>query len=227
MTSFTKTKALRLFAVLAVWVCSVAAIFGQGSTNSSSQKPLLQQITVQNQKPTVNPTPAATPGVKTIGSSSAVSTINTSIPVLKDVSIPGYSGILVESLDNKIVMENLSSLNYNPASNVKIATSYAVLKTFGTEFRFPTSVWTDGSFDPTSGTLYGNLYISGKDPSFNLEHGVAISNELNRLGIRNVTGDLVVTDNFVMAYSTSPQRAASALFATLDGAKRTASINKA
>ncbi|CAN5228532.1 D-alanyl-D-alanine carboxypeptidase [soil metagenome] len=217
MNSFTENKVSRLFVVFAVLICSASAVFAQ-----TTSKPLMQQINVQT-----SPTPSATPLIKTIGSSSAVSTVKSSIPVLRDVSIPGYSGILVESLDGKIVMENLSNLNYNPASNVKVATSYAVLKTFGPEFRFPTSVWTDGQFDQTTGTLYGNLYISGKDPSFNLEHGVSISNELNRLGIRNVSGDLVVTDNFVMNYSTNPKIAAATLQSTLDAGKRNPAINKA
>lgn len=219
MKIFINNKAFRLFSIFAISVCSAVGIFGQ-----TPSKPLMQQINVQT--PSATPIPATTPTVKPIGSSSAVSTVNSSIPVLREVAIPGYSGILVESLDGKIVMENLSTLNYNPASNVKIATSYAVLKTFGPEFRFPTGVWTDGSFDPTSGTLYGNVYISGKDPSFNLEHGVSISNELNRLGIRSVTGDLVVTDNFIMNYSTNPQRAAATLQASLDAGKRNATINK-
>ena len=227
MTSFTKNITYRLFAVFAVWICSAVVVFGQDTiAASSTPTPLMQQINVQT-KTTATPTPTGTPLVKTIGSSTAVSTVKSSIPVLREVAIPGYTGILVESLDGKIVMENLSALNYNPASNVKIATAYAVLKTFGPDYRFPTSVWTDGQFDQATGTLYGNLYISGKDPSFNLEHGVSLSQELNRMGIRNVTGDLVVTDNFVMNYSTTPQRAVTTLQASLDGSKRTAAINRA
>lgn len=227
MTSFTKNRAFRLFTVFAVWICSTVVVFGQDTiAASSTPTPLMQQINVQT-KTTATPSPTGNPLVKTIGSSTAVSTIKSSVPALRDVAIPGYSGILVESLDGKIVMENLSGLNYNPASNVKIATAYAVLKTFGPDYRFPTSVWTDGQFDEATGTLYGNLYISGKDPSFNLEHGVSISLELNRMGVRNVTGDLVVTDNFVMNYSTNPQRAVTTLQATLDGSKRTPAVNRA
>jgi D-alanyl-D-alanine carboxypeptidase/D-alanyl-D-alanine-endopeptidase (penicillin-binding protein 4) len=146
---------------------------------------------------------------------------------LMDVDIPGYSGILVESPEGNIVLESNSALTFNPASNVKIATAYAVLKTFGPNYRFQTGVWTDGSFDAASGTLYGNLYVSGRDPMFNLEHGVALSHELNRMGIRNVTGDLIVTDNFVMNYSASAQKAVSILQSSIDSSKRNAAIMKA
>ncbi|MET0753504.1 MAG: D-alanyl-D-alanine carboxypeptidase, partial [Pyrinomonadaceae bacterium] len=151
----------------------------------------------------------------------------TSIPALMDVAIPGYSGILVESPEGNIVLESNSTLTFNPASNVKIATAYAVLKTFGPNYRFQTGVWTDGSFDAATGTLYGNLYVSGRDPMFNLEHGVALSHELNRMGIRNVTGDLVVTDNFVMNYSASAQKAVSTLQSSIDSSKRSAATMRA
>ena len=62
---------------------------------------------------------------------------------------------------------------------------------------------TDGVIDKTTATLNGNLYISGRDPMFNFEHGVAIADALNKLGIRSVTGDLIVTDSFVMSYGES------------------------
>ncbi len=142
-------------------------------------------------------------------------------PALANVEIPGYSGVLVESLDGNVVLESNPGMLFNPASNVKVATAYAVLKTFGPEFRFATNIYTDGAIDANTGTLNGNLYISGKDPVFNAEHAVAIANELNRMGIRSVSGDLIVTDNFAMNYSGSAWVSAQSLFATLDAAKRT------
>jgi D-alanyl-D-alanine carboxypeptidase/D-alanyl-D-alanine-endopeptidase (penicillin-binding protein 4) len=148
-------------------------------------------------------------------------------PALADVSIPGYSGVLVESLDGKVVIESNAGLLFNPASNVKIATAYAVIKTFGPDFRFLTNVYTDGAIDPATGTLHGNLYVSGKDPIFGSEHAVALANELNRLGIRSVMGDLVVTDNFAMNYSGSSLRSAEMLFATLDASKRSPAATRA
>jgi hypothetical protein len=72
----------------------------------------------------------------------------------------------------------------------------------------------------STGTLLGNVYISGRDPVFGYEHAVEIAHELNRMGVRTVQGDLVVTDNFTMNYSTSVQRSAESLFATLDNSKR-------
>ncbi len=212
-------RALGLFAVFAISVFSLSSAFGQA-------KPLLQDIPIVQQNENNKPTPTATPLITKTGNSAPVSR-RTSIPALMSVDIPGYSGILVESAEGNIVLETNSELLFNPASNVKIATAYAVLKTFGPDYRFPTSVWTDGQIDRATGTLYGNLYVSGRDPVFNLEHGVAFAYELNKLGIINITGDLIVTDNFMMNYSSSSQRGAALLQMSMDSSKRTAAIVRA
>jgi len=47
-----------------------------------------------------------------------------------------------------VVVESIADHMFNPAPNVKIASAYAVLKTFGPEFRFQTNIYTDGSVDP-------------------------------------------------------------------------------
>lgn len=211
-----KSAKLAFVAVFAVMF--TVDVLAQGSA------PLLQDIKVVRD---TLPQPAATPYVKRTGIStpaitSPTTAIKTSIPVLAEAAIPGYSGVLVESLDGGIVVESASNAAFNPASNVKLATAFAVLKTFGPDYRFPTSVWTDGSFEEATGTIHGNLYISGRDPMFGFEHAVMISQELNRMGIRTIRGDLVVTDNFTMNYGLAPQKAGQVLFATMDAAKRSA-----
>ncbi len=220
MKTFTKNnKSVWLSVAFLVWISSTVAVFGQPvysrpTSPTPSPRPL-QQPTIQTEQPKSSSSPLIT---KT-GSSMPVAR-KTSIPILADVEIPGFSGILVEDLKGNLVMESFSNYAFNPASNVKIATAYAVLKTFGPDYRFPTNVWTDGQIDTVSGTLYGNLYVSGRDPIFNLEHGIAISNELNRMGVRNIAGDLIVTDNFAMNYNTQAQRSGSTLLGVIDAAKR-------
>ncbi|MFL6467331.1 MAG: D-alanyl-D-alanine carboxypeptidase, partial [Pyrinomonadaceae bacterium] len=213
----TKLRFLTVFALAFVFT---TAAFAQNP-------PLLQPINVYSEaKPTPTPLLQKTGSTNVAGQPFAPSTIKTSIPVLAEMPIPGYSGVLVESLEGNIVVENLSNQTFNPASNVKIATSYAVLKTFGPAYRFPTNVWTDGSLDASTGTLVGNVYVSGRDPVFGYEHAIAIAHELNRLGIRTVQGDLIVTDNFTMNYTASYVRSAEILFATLDNSKRSAAAVK-
>ncbi|HEX8734928.1 MAG TPA: D-alanyl-D-alanine carboxypeptidase [Pyrinomonadaceae bacterium] len=207
-----KTKAFWLFIAL-------VAFLGAGNVSAQTTQPYLPDIKVQ---------PTSTPLVKKTGGSTPV-TPNPDIqnPLDSDINIPGYTGILVEDANGKIVKESYSDYTFNPASNVKVATSYAVLKTFGPEYRFPTNVYYDGIIDKTTATLNGNLYISGRDPMFNYEHGVAIADALNKLGVRSVTGDLVVTDRFIMNYSESTQRSGQSLLASLDGSKRSAAATRA
>mgnify|MGYP000215096734 CR=1 FL=1 len=212
---------LQSFVVAAVLFCGMTAM-GQ-----DTRPPLFQDIQVQT-----NPaTPSATPLVSKTGSVTAAgvptSGVRTLFPALASVEIPGYSGILIESLDGNVVLESNSNYTFNPASNVKIATAYAILKTFGPEFRFQTNVYTDGAVDPSTGTLVGNLYISGKDPMFSSQHAVVLAHELNRLGIRSVSGDLIVSDNFVMNYSSSAQVSGRSLFTVIDASKRSAAATRA
>jgi D-alanyl-D-alanine carboxypeptidase/D-alanyl-D-alanine-endopeptidase (penicillin-binding protein 4) len=219
-------KWFRLVVSVAVFAGG-ASVFGQATSTDQSgpqTKPLLQDIRVYQNPTATGEDPSL---VQKTGSSApaAVHAISRD-PVLADVAIPGYTGILVQTLDGDTVVESSSNSMFNPASNVKIATAYAVLKTFGPEYRFPTNVWTDGSIDPTTATLNGNLYVSGRDPIFGYEHAISIANELNRVGIRNINGDLVVTDNFAMNYSNSPTYAGKALHMTLDASKRPPAATK-
>ncbi len=224
MKSFTRKNALSVSVALLVWIGAAVSIFGQPvytrPTTTGSPKPLLQDIQVQPSAPS-SPSPSSTPLVN------RTAAVSPAYPVFNDVAIPGYSGILVETLDGKPVIDSYSNYAFNPASNVKIATSFAVLKTFGPNYRFQTSVWTDGQVDAATGTLYGNLYVSGRDPIFHFEHGVTLAQELNRLGITSVNGDLIVTDNFSMSYNMSPAASGNTLAATMNAARRGAAANRA
>lgn len=205
------------------------ALHGQVTGPSGSQpapKPLLQDIKVHNGES--GPSASSESLVKKTSSVEPIGVMraNSAYPILADIAIPGNSGVLVETLDGKSVIEYGSGEAYNPASNVKIATAYAVLKTFGPEYRFPTNVWTDGTLDRTTGILNGNIYVSGRDPIFAFEHGVTIAHELNRLGVQSVNGDLIVTDDFVMNYSSSAVRSGNSLFAVIDASKRSAAATR-
>ena len=236
MNRVCKHRAFGLSLAFILWISSTAAVFAQVATQPTNPppRPLMQPITVRSEKPTAaspngSANSSSAPLIKKTGSTAPLSAVprRTSIPVLADVEIPGYSGILVESLEGGTVLDSYSNFAFNPASNVKIATAYAVLKTFGPDYRFPTSIWTDGQVDQSTGTLYGNLYISGRDPMFTNEHGIDVANELNRLGIHTIGGDLIVTDNFAMNFSTQAQSSGNALQAVMNSAKRSAGAVRA
>jgi len=123
-----------------------------------------------------------------------------------DVAPPpvyGLQGVLIETLDGKVVSAQAVDQTFNPASSIKLATALVALRTFGPNHRFSTGFWTDGSLDKASGQITGNLYVTGRDPSFHLEHAMMIARQLNSLGIRSVTGNLIVAPGFTMNFSSS------------------------
>lgn len=139
----------------------------------------------------------------------------------------GFQGVLIETLDGKVISAQNENEQFNPASTLKLATALVALRTLGPEHRFATGVWSDGVLDKTTGALNGNLYISGRDPSFHYEHGVLLARELNKLGIKQVTGDLIVAPGFTMNFSASAKRSGERLYDTLDATLRYAEAIRA
>jgi D-alanyl-D-alanine carboxypeptidase/D-alanyl-D-alanine-endopeptidase (penicillin-binding protein 4) len=186
----------------------------------------LAQQRPTTEQPSQQPPTYTRPTVLTRPATPAVAPKPPAPPVLEieepDYEIPIYrtQGALVETLSGSKVMEEAADVAFNPASAVKLATALAALRSFGPEHRFITAVWTDGTFNAASGTITGNLIISGRDPSFHYEHAIMIARELNRQGIRTVTGDLIVAPRFSMNFDWSTQRSGDVLYDTLDASRR-------
>ncbi|HEX8354809.1 MAG TPA: D-alanyl-D-alanine carboxypeptidase [Pyrinomonadaceae bacterium] len=138
-----------------------------------------------------------------------------------------HQGVLVERLSGEVVREEAADQAYNPASAIKLVTALAALRTFGARHRFATAFWITGAFDKATGTVTGDLIVSGRDPSFHDEHGVGVARELNQLGVKTVTGDLVVAPRFTMNFSPSSQRSGERLYDTLDSERRPAAATRA
>jgi len=71
------------------------------------------------------------------------------------------------------------------------------------------------------------LVITGRDPSFHYEHAVMLARQLNGLGIRTVTGNLIVAPGFTMNFDWSAGRSGEEFRNTLDAARRSASATRA
>ncbi|MGA7932680.1 MAG: D-alanyl-D-alanine carboxypeptidase, partial [Kovacikia sp.] len=92
------------------------------------------------------------------------------------------------------------------ASLTKVATSLASLQTWGKDHHFETGISATGPV--RDGVLEGDLVVQGGgDPLMVWEEVFAIGNDLNRLGIRKVTGNLIITGNFLMNFEPLPQKA--------------------
>jgi D-alanyl-D-alanine carboxypeptidase/D-alanyl-D-alanine-endopeptidase (penicillin-binding protein 4) len=176
------------------------AAFGQ--VPQSTATPPIQSVTGPQQQP--QPAPESSPTPNGDGR-----------PVLY-----GTQGVLVETSDGKVVSAQSEYQGFNPASAVKLATALIALRTFGPQHRFATGVWSDGTLDKATGVLSGNLYVSGRDPSFHYEHAISLAKELNNLGIKQVTGDLVVAPGFTMNFNSSSRRSGEQLYDTLDSTLR-------
>lgn len=89
------------------------------------------------------------------------------------------------------------------ASLTKIATTLAALEKWEPEHQFETRISATGPIK--NGVLQGDLVISGSgDPLFVWEEAIALGNALNQLGIRKVTGNLVINGDFYMNYESDP-----------------------
>ncbi len=142
-------------------------------------------------------------------------------------TIYGLQGVLIETADGRVVSAQSPDQPFNPASSIKLGTALVALRNFGAQHRFTTGFWTTGTFDKATGQIVGDLYVSGRDPSFHYEHAVMVARELNSLGIRTVTGNLIVAPGFTMNFSGSPRRSGELLYDTLDATRRSSAAVQA
>lgn len=79
----------------------------------------------------------------------------------------------------------------NPASTMKLVTTYAGLEMLGPAYVWNTDVLTDGTL--TQDVLNGNLYIRGAgDPKLTVESFWLLLRSLRARGVREIRGDLVL-----------------------------------
>ena len=84
-----------------------------------------------------------------------------------------------------------ASVPMNPASVMKLVTTYAALDILGPAFTWSTPVYADGPVQ--GGVLQGNLYIKGQgDPKLVLERIWLLLRRLRGAGIASIQGDMVL-----------------------------------
>jgi len=116
---------------------------------------------------------------------------------LKKAHIP-QSGIAVEVREVG-KHASLISINtqraMNPASTMKLLTTYAALDILGPAYTWKTEAWIDG--DLKDGVLNGNLILKGYgDPKFTIEQFWLWLSELRARGLREIRGDLVLDRSY-------------------------------
>lgn len=124
-----------------------------------------------------------------------------SIPIMRQLlQQPALSlnqtGVEIISMKTgKTLLSSNANTPLMPASNMKVITSSAALSLLKPEFRFKTTLFTDGH--QSGDTLQGNLYLKGYgDPVLNDDRLGNLIQELRYLGIHKITGNLLVDDSF-------------------------------
>ncbi len=100
--------------------------------------------------------------------------------------------VVVEPLDGGgAVLAHRATEAMNPASVMKLVTSYAALDLLGPAFTFRTEVLLDGEL--AGGILGGNLVIrGGGDPKLTYERVWQLAHQLRARGLREIRGDIVI-----------------------------------
>lgn len=84
-----------------------------------------------------------------------------------------------------------ADVSVNPASTMKLITTFAALELLGPTYQWKTEFYTDGTLK--DGILNGNLYLKGGgDPKLNMERLWLLMRDLRANGVLEVTGDLVL-----------------------------------
>ncbi|KMM86454.1 D-alanyl-D-alanine carboxypeptidase / D-alanyl-D-alanine-endopeptidase (penicillin-binding protein 4) [Pseudomonas taetrolens] len=88
-----------------------------------------------------------------------------------------------------------ADVSVNPASTMKLVTTFAALEMLGPTHQWKTEFYTDGTL--SNGILQGNLYLKGGgDPKLNMEKLWLLMRDLRANGVQQVTGDLILDRGF-------------------------------
>ncbi|MEO0574458.1 MAG: D-alanyl-D-alanine carboxypeptidase/D-alanyl-D-alanine-endopeptidase [Pseudomonadota bacterium] len=102
------------------------------------------------------------------------------------------------------VLRHRASIARNPASTMKLVTTYAALNILGPGYQWRTEVHTTDDID-ANGVLDGDLILrGGGDPYLVDEEIWRLTQELWRRGLRRITGDIVVDESYFSVPEVDP-----------------------
>lgn len=128
------------------------------------------------------------------------------IGALKEAGIPLRSvSVIVQGADAKqALLSHNATQAMNPASVMKLVTTYAGLELLGPAYTWKTEALADDL--PVAGRLDGNLILRGSgDPRLALEQFWLLLRQLRAKGIGEITGDLILDRS---AFALPPHNAA-------------------
>ncbi|HLF12049.1 MAG TPA: D-alanyl-D-alanine carboxypeptidase/D-alanyl-D-alanine-endopeptidase [Gammaproteobacteria bacterium] len=109
---------------------------------------------------------------------------------------PDDVSIVVQAVDAaEPILSHLADVPRNPASVMKVVTTWTALEVLGPAYTWPTEVYFLGDFDGKE--LLGDLVLKGYgDPYLVLEEFWKLLRALRRVGLEHISGDLVLDDSY-------------------------------
>lgn len=141
-----------------------------------------------------------------LATTDSVSTLPPTIQsVLKRFNLDGTGlSIVVQPVDGgaPVLSYNEHSAR-NPASAIKLFTSYGALEMLGPAYQWTTELYADGELK--NGVLNGNLWIKGGgDPYLPIERMWLLVHRLQTNGLHTINGDLIIDQSLFQAISEDP-----------------------
>ena len=141
---------------------------------------------------------AAVPFIAALVLACPTSAISAELPApvttaLKEAGIPLQSvGVVVQGVDSATPLIRHNAVQpMNPASAMKLVTTYAALELLGPAYTWKTEALADSV--PINGQLNGNLYLRGSgDPRLALEHFWQLLRQLRTRGVERINGDVIL-----------------------------------
>ena len=115
------------------------------------------------------------------------------LKALKTAQIPATNvAVVIQQVDSpQTLVAHNATLAMNPASVMKLLTTYAALDLLGPAWTWKTTAWIENV--AVDGRLEGNLYLKGSgDPRFAIEHLSGLLRQLRVRGIQHISGDVVL-----------------------------------
>jgi D-alanyl-D-alanine carboxypeptidase/D-alanyl-D-alanine-endopeptidase (penicillin-binding protein 4) len=114
------------------------------------------------------------------------------------IPLSSVSIVVRESGQPQALFAHDANRPLNPASVMKLVTTYAALELLGRDYRWRTEAYLGGRID-AEGTLAGDLILKGfGDPKITIEQWQMFMRDLKARGLSRVTGDLVVDRSYFM-----------------------------
>ena len=105
---------------------------------------------------------------------------------------PGEVGMIALPVGGgRALFEHNAEQAFNPASTMKLVTTYAALSLLGPEYRWRTGIYLGGKLE--AGELHGDLVLrGGGDPKLVIEDLTELVARMMASGLRRIDGDLVL-----------------------------------